>query len=177
LKPLVIKVTRLWGLSAPVRYKHNGRTSAPVAEPSRLMEMRYFWIADQVANKRFDVRWHPGKENLADYHSKHHPTSHHIRVRPFYLQEPSSPLVLPRSLTPEELRGCARMPMSAPICRQPLAFSQSQHFRLPRLDRPEEPSPIAVAAAAYRDISLSPFSCHLAPAAAFSPWPAAISCS
>jgi hypothetical protein len=71
------------------------------------MEMRYFWIADQVARKQFDVRWHPGQENLADYYTKHHPTSHHVRVRPFYLLEPNSPFELPRAMTPEELQGCA----------------------------------------------------------------------
>jgi hypothetical protein len=73
----------------------------------------------------------------------------------------------------------AKIPMAGPISRQPLAFPNSQHFRLPRLDRPEASPPIAVAAtmtaAPYRDISLSPFACHLSPAA-ISPWPPAISC-
>eukprot|EP00804_Cyclotella_cryptica_P003418 CCRYP_018558-RA/>CCRYP_018558-RA protein AED:0.36 eAED:0.21 QI:0/0/0/1/1/0.83/6/0/1396 len=31
---------------------------------SRSMEMRYFWIADQVARKQFSVHWHPGLENM-----------------------------------------------------------------------------------------------------------------
>eukprot|EP00956_Cyclotella_meneghiniana_P026598 scaffold57892_cov40-Cyclotella_meneghiniana.AAC.1 len=31
---------------------------------SRSMEMRYFWVADQVERKQFDVKWHPGQENL-----------------------------------------------------------------------------------------------------------------
>jgi alpha-D-ribose 1-methylphosphonate 5-triphosphate synthase subunit PhnI len=63
--------------------------------------------------------------------------------------------------------------MAGPISRQPLAFPNSQHFRLQRLDRPEAPPSIAVAAAMtaapYRDISLSPFACHLSPAV-ISPW-------
>eukprot|EP00956_Cyclotella_meneghiniana_P012720 scaffold18074_cov132-Cyclotella_meneghiniana.AAC.3 len=44
---------------------------------SRSMEMRYFWVADQVQRKQFDVKWHPGQENLGDYYTKHHPASHH----------------------------------------------------------------------------------------------------
>ena len=44
---------------------------------TRSMEMQYFWIADQVARKQFDVKWHPGLENLGDYHTKHHPLAHH----------------------------------------------------------------------------------------------------
>ena len=48
--------------------------------------------------------WHPGLENLADYPLKHHDTRHHICVRPFYLQTPTSPLFLPRAETPNQLR-------------------------------------------------------------------------
>lgn len=140
---------------------------------SRSMEMRYFWIADQVARKLFDVQWHPGQENLGDYHSKHHPTSHHQRVRPYYLHESSSPSLLPRAMTPEELRGCARMPMAPPLSRQPLAFPNSQHFQQPLTSRPEDTSPITAAAATavtYPHFSLCPISCPLTAAATTSPW-------
>jgi hypothetical protein len=39
---------------------------------SRAMEMRFFWIGDKVAQDMYQVAWHPGQENLADYQSKHH---------------------------------------------------------------------------------------------------------
>jgi hypothetical protein len=39
---------------------------------SRAMEMRFFWIGDRVAQDMYQVAWHPGQENLADYQSKHH---------------------------------------------------------------------------------------------------------
>jgi hypothetical protein len=139
---------------------------------SRSMEMRYFWIADQVARKQFTVHWHPGQENLADYYTKHHPMSHHIRVRPYYLLEPNSPIELPRAMTPEELRGCAKTPMAPPLTRQPLAFP-FQHSRLPDAPRPSLTSPTGAAAAtaftACWDTYTSPIS--------ICPWPAAISCS
>ena len=67
---------------------------------SRSMEMRYFWICDQLKNGHVAVYWFPGLENLADYLSKHHDTNHHVRVRPIYLREKNSPRILPRAMTP-----------------------------------------------------------------------------
>jgi hypothetical protein len=49
---------------------------------SQSMEMRYFWVCDKIAQNAYDVKWHPGQENLADYQSKHHPGTHHTAVRP-----------------------------------------------------------------------------------------------
>ena len=34
---------------------------------SRSMEMRYFWVTDQVKRRILNVMWHPGKENLGEY--------------------------------------------------------------------------------------------------------------
>jgi hypothetical protein len=47
---------------------------------SRLMEMRFFWVGDKVAQEMYDITWQPGMENLADYHSKHHIGSHHVAI-------------------------------------------------------------------------------------------------
>jgi hypothetical protein len=47
---------------------------------SRSMEMRYFWVRDKVAQDAYEIKWHPGQENLADYQSKHHLGSHHQAV-------------------------------------------------------------------------------------------------
>lgn len=68
--------------------------------------MRFFWVSDQVKRGLFDVRWHPGQENLADYFTKHFETTHHIAVRPWYLHTKNSPTVLPRASAPKTLRGC-----------------------------------------------------------------------
>ncbi len=58
---------------------------------SRSMEMRFFWIGDKMAQDMYDLSWHPGQENLADYQSKHHIGSHHVAVRPWYLHIENSP--------------------------------------------------------------------------------------
>jgi hypothetical protein len=62
---------------------------------SRSMEMRYFWVADAVEAGKFDIKYYPGKENLADYQSKHHIGTRHTAVRPWYLHEQKSSRELP----------------------------------------------------------------------------------
>ncbi len=74
-------------------------------QQSRYMEMRYFWVCDKVAQDAYDIRWHPGQENLADYQSEHHSGAHHKDVRPWYLHEENLPLVLPRATRPSSLKG------------------------------------------------------------------------
>ena len=49
---------------------------------SRLMEIKLFWATDQLMNKEFDAQWPPGKENPADYFTKHFNTKHHQSVHP-----------------------------------------------------------------------------------------------
>jgi hypothetical protein len=41
------------------------------------MDMKYYWLQDRVPKKQFDVYWLPGKDNLGDYHIKHHTAQHH----------------------------------------------------------------------------------------------------
>jgi hypothetical protein len=73
---------------------------------SRSMEMRFFWIGDQVKRQLFKVHWHPGQENLADYFTKHFDAKHHQAVRQWYLYAPGTPRRLPRAAAPSTLRGC-----------------------------------------------------------------------
>lgn len=102
------------------------------------MEMRFFWVSDQVELGIFQVKWHPGHENLADYQSKHHTSAHHIAVRPWYLHTELSPRLLPRAVKPSNLRGCVET--------LPRGYSRSSP--LPRIPNSQN----AMAAAAF---------CHL----------------
>jgi hypothetical protein len=72
----------------------------------RSMEMKYFWVGDKVAQDAYEIKWHPGQENLADYQNKHHLGAHHQAVCPWYLHEINSSLVLPRAARPNTLKGC-----------------------------------------------------------------------
>jgi hypothetical protein len=72
----------------------------------RSMEMRFFWIGDKIAQQMYNLKWHPGQENLANYQSKHHIGLHHTAVRPRYLHLENSPRVLPWAKRPSALKGC-----------------------------------------------------------------------
>ena len=56
-----------------------------ISRKTRSMDMRFYCFRDRVSQKIFLIYWKPGKENLADYFSKHHPLTHHQRVRPDYV--------------------------------------------------------------------------------------------
>jgi hypothetical protein len=98
----------------------------------RSMEMRYFWGCDKIAQNAYDVIWHPGQENLADYQSKHHIGPHHQTVCPWYLHEKNSPLVLPCATRPSTLKGCdGTLPQgylrNIPLPRVPRGQSTQSH--------------------------------------------------
>jgi hypothetical protein len=64
------------------------------------MDMRYHWLTYRVRQKQFDVYWRPGRENIADYHTKHHSAQHHKDMRHLILHEAHSLQVL---------RGCVKL--------------------------------------------------------------------
>ena len=91
-------------------------------QQSRSMEMRYFWIVDQVALGYFKVLWYPGLENLADYFTKLFSAKNHIHVRLIYLQCKNSPRYLQRSASPSTLQGCVGIRPGGYYNRTPLPY-------------------------------------------------------
>ena len=104
-------------LKTPV---HCDNATAVGIANSRLMEMRFFWIGDKVAQGMYRLSWYPGQENLADYQSKHHTGSHHVAVRPWYLHMNNSPQVLPQAERPSALKGCVGTLKDGYVCNVPL---------------------------------------------------------
>ena len=49
------------------------------------MDMRFYWVRDQVEQKQFDVKWKLGHMNLRDYFMKHKPKTHHQSIQQTYL--------------------------------------------------------------------------------------------
>jgi hypothetical protein len=73
------------------------------------MDMRYHWLTDTVRQKQFDIYWRPGRENLGDYHTKHHSAQHHKDMRGLILHQANSLQVL---------RGCVKLlPLPHPPLR------------------------------------------------------------
>ena len=49
------------------------------------MDMRFHWLCDRQQQKHINIFWKPVILNLRDYHTKHHPTSHHQKMRTKYV--------------------------------------------------------------------------------------------
>ncbi len=48
---------------------------------TKAMDMRFHWLRNQEVQRKLKIYWRPGKSNLADYFTKHHPPAHHVNVR------------------------------------------------------------------------------------------------
>ena len=47
--------------------------------------MRWNWLRDKAAHREFKYYWAPGKENDADYFTKHFPPNYHQKISPNYI--------------------------------------------------------------------------------------------
>jgi hypothetical protein len=73
------------------------------------MGLQQTHMTDRVLQKQFDIFWRPGRENLADYHTKHHSAQHHKDMLHLILTEANSLQVL---------RGCVKLlPLPQPPVR------------------------------------------------------------
>ena len=52
---------------------------------TKSMDMRFEWLLDRAQQWQFKIYWRPGKTNLADYFTKHHPPAHHRNMRGDFL--------------------------------------------------------------------------------------------
>jgi hypothetical protein len=64
------------------------------------MDVRYHWLTNRVNQKQFDIYWRPGRENLGDYHTKHHSAQHHKDMHGLILNQVNGLRVL---------RGCVKL--------------------------------------------------------------------
>ena len=53
---------------------------------TKSIDMRFHWIRDRIVQHQFKVVWQHGIDNVADYFTKVHPTSHHRQRRHLYVQ-------------------------------------------------------------------------------------------
>jgi hypothetical protein len=68
------------------------------------IDMGFYWIGDRTRQGQFLIYWRPGKQNLGDYHSKHHSPAYHHIMRPTYLHTQAETLA--NSLFSVLLQGC-----------------------------------------------------------------------
>jgi hypothetical protein len=61
---------------------------------SKSMDMIYHWLTARVRRKQFDIYWWPGRDNLGEYHTKHHSAQHDKDMRGLILHQANSLHVL-----------------------------------------------------------------------------------
>ena len=50
-----------------------------------MWDMRWNWLRDKETHRKLKYYWAPGKENDADYFTKHFPPNHHQNICPNYI--------------------------------------------------------------------------------------------
>jgi hypothetical protein len=113
--PLRVTLTELGHIHPPTTLRTDNSTAFGILNEtikqkrSKAMDMRYHWLTDRVRQKQYDVYWRPRRENLGDYHTKHHPAQHHKYMRGLILHQANSLQVL---------RGCVKLfPLPQPHSR------------------------------------------------------------
>jgi hypothetical protein len=75
----------------------------------KAIDILYHLLTDRVRQNQFDVYWRPGRENLGDYHTKHHSAQHHKDM---------CGLILHQANSLQALRGCIELiPLPQPPLR------------------------------------------------------------
>ena len=70
-------------------------------------DMNFHWIRCRIKQQQFNVKWGPGKENFGDAPTKHHPVSHHKKMRPINLYV--------KGKCPSSLKGCIKLVTEEPV--------------------------------------------------------------
>jgi hypothetical protein len=113
--PLRVTLIELGHIQPPTLLRTDNSTAYGILNEtikqilSKALEMQYHWLTDRVRQNQFDVYWRPGRENLGDYHTKHHSAQHHKDMLHLILHEANSLQVL---------RGCVKLlPLPQPPLR------------------------------------------------------------
>jgi hypothetical protein len=113
--PLRVTLTELGHIQPPTPLRTDNSTAFGILNEtikqkrSKEMDMRYHWLTNRVRQQQFDVYWRPGRENLGDYHTKHHSVQHHKDMRGLILHQANSLRVL---------QGCVKLlPRPQPYLR------------------------------------------------------------
>jgi hypothetical protein len=127
--PLQVTLTELGHVQSPTPIRTDNSTAFEILDKtikqkrSKVMDMIYHWLTDRVSQKQYDVYWRPGRENLGDYHTKHHSAQHHKDMRGLILHQANSLQVL---------RGCVKLlPLPQPQLRAHKTHIQIQAHREP----------------------------------------------
>ena len=98
---------------------------------SKTWDMRWNWLRDKKTHEVLNYYWDAGKNNDADYFTKHHAPKHHREMRPRYILQGHNVA----SFAPL-LQRCSAAPSHAQGCVFPLAGTNRYRLRWPRQSFP-----------------------------------------
>ena len=85
MRHLVIAMGHIQTNPTPLRTDNSTATGFAnknmIMKQSKTWDMQLHWLRDPTHKQQFGVFWDNGRNNGADYHTKHHSTIHHRRVR------------------------------------------------------------------------------------------------
>jgi hypothetical protein len=123
-----------------------GVTNKIQPKRNNAMDMQFHWLRDCKSQDQFKIYWQPGKTNLADYFTKHHPPNHHTIVRAEFLTKEKYlaetrclRTVNVQTTTPQtqiaKLQGCVSLPKKSTYVQKPtyasLASFSKREFKSP----------------------------------------------
>jgi hypothetical protein len=103
--------------------------------------MRFYWVQDRCNQGQFIVYWKPGKVNLGDYFSKHHPAYHHLNMRKVYLHQAKCSIQILKTMNSASNYITSLPPLQANNClSQSYACTSSPQSHVQGCKTPELPS-------------------------------------
>ena len=105
--PVRNTLTELGHKQPPTPLRIDNKTAQGIAtmtckpQKTKSMDMKFHWVKDREAQGHYNYYWAPGKINLGDYYTKHHPKIYHQIMRRFILNSAK------HILTDTHLQGCA----------------------------------------------------------------------
>jgi hypothetical protein len=118
--PMVTTLEELGHQQPPTPMQVDNTTSEGFAngtikqKRSKAMDMRWHWLQCRVRQGKFLVYYRPGKDNMADPFTKHHPPSHIESVTPKFLRRTQQ--VANASIS-TLVRGCVSLGARMPVVR------------------------------------------------------------
>ena len=93
------------------------------------MEVHYFWLLDEEAQKYFSFQHHSGQEKLSDFYTKAFTSKDSQHARLFYVHEKTSPQKVVRVLKPSTWKGCVEKMQDSYVHRRPLPSLPAYNIR------------------------------------------------
>ena len=98
---------------------------------SKTWDMRWNWLRDKQTHNVLNYYWDAGKNNDADYFTKHHAPKHHREMRPRYILQGHNVATIAPFFS-----RCSAAPSHAQGCVFPLAGTNRYRLRWPRQSFP-----------------------------------------